>query len=128
VWIIGISNTCDNVEAPPFFGADEAAQRACAFRFFQEEGRVNAIRVTADGGKAVDIHRPPYEFYTPQRAGQLPVDNILGVPPQPFTFTAYGWGAWLVGLPLGRHVLNSKTVWADGSEPHVWNLVVNIVR
>jgi hypothetical protein len=128
VWIIGISVTCSNVEAAPFFGADEAAQRACAFKFFQEEGRVKAIRVTVDGGKAVDIQRPPYELYIPQREGQLPVDNIFEVPPQPFTFTGYGWGAWLTGLTPGRHVLHSKTVWADGSEPHVWNLVVNIVR
>jgi len=99
VWIIGISNTCDNVEAPPFFGADEAAQRACAFRFFQEEGRVNAIRVTADGGKAVDIHRPPYEFYTPQRAGQLPVDNILGVPHSRSPSPHMGGGRGSSGCP-----------------------------
>jgi hypothetical protein len=127
VWIIGISTTCDTFSAPPYFGADEAAQRACAFRFFQEEGRVDAIRVTIDGGKAVDIQQRRYELYTPQRAGQLPVNNIFDVPPQPFTFTAYGWGAWYTGLPPGQHVLHSKTVWADGSEPHVWNLTVNIV-
>jgi hypothetical protein len=125
---MGLTNACSNVEEPPSFGADEAAQRECAFRFFQEEGRLDAILVTIDGGPVVDIHKRRYEFYTPQREGQLPVDNIFGVPPQPFTFTAYGWGAWLKGLPLGQHVLRSEAVFADGSESHVWNVVVNVVR
>src|SRR5262249_32522455 len=71
VWILGISATCDNFSDPPYFGADEAAQRACAFRVFQEEGRVKSLRLTIDGGKPVDLQQRRYEFYTPQRAGQL---------------------------------------------------------
>jgi hypothetical protein len=128
LWVVGISTACSNVEDPPFFGADEAAQRECAFAYFQGEGKVDAIRVTVDGGRATNIHNRHYEFYTAQRRGQLPRDNTLGVPPQKVTLTAYGWGAWLTDLPPGHHTLRSEAVWADGSEPHVWDQEVNIVH
>src|SRR5215203_5965234 len=64
VFIGGFSTSCSNVEAPPFYGEDEAAQRACALANNQI---VQAILVTVDGGKAIDIRRPRFYVFAPQR-------------------------------------------------------------
>jgi hypothetical protein len=125
VFVIGIMTFCDNVEPPPFFGADEAAQRDCAWALLR--GDVRSIRLTVDDGKAVDLHVPRYASCSPQRRVRLLADNILGVPPQPATFTACGWVAWLTDLPPGRHALRSEATFTDGTE-HLWSPVIRVVR
>jgi hypothetical protein len=103
---------CDDVEPPPFFGADEAAQRACAVA---ADENVVALRVTVDGGPAVDIHRPSFELISPQRTVQLPPDNFVGVPAQSMTFVAHAWGAVVRGLQPGAHVIAFELAFADGA-------------
>lgn len=126
VFVIGITAFCDNVEAPPWYGVDEAAQRECAWAALR--GTTESVRFTVDGGKSVDLQRQRFEICSPQRAVQLLPDNILGVPPQPATFTACGWVAWLTDLAPGRHVLNSETTFNDGTETHVWSPVIKVIR
>ena len=124
VYVIGITSFCTNVEPEPFFGADEAAQRACAVAGLRPI--TESLRLTVDGGESVDLLKRRYEIFSPQREVQLLEDNFLGVPPGPATFTAWGWVAWLKDLPPGVHALRSEAVFDDGSS-HTWELVVNVV-
>jgi hypothetical protein len=101
---------CDDVEPPPFFGADEAAQRACAVA---ADEAVLALRIAVDGGTPRDIRREPFELISPQVAVQLPPDNIVGVPPQPMTFVAHAWGALVAHLCPGRHTITFEIVFPD---------------
>lgn len=103
---------CDDVEPPPFFGADEAAQRACAVAADQA---VVALRITVDGAPAVDIHRPRYELISPQRVVNLPADNFVGVPPQTMAFVAHAWGALVRGLRPGLHTISFEIVTTGGA-------------
>jgi hypothetical protein len=93
---------CSDVEDPPFFGADEDAQRACAVaadEFFV------AASITVDGGETIDLLDPRFEVISPQRTVELSTDNILGVPPQTATFVAHGWVAVVRGLRPGEHTI-----------------------
>ena len=109
VYVIGITNFCDNVEPEPFFGADEAAQRKCAVAALAPI--TESIRLTVDGRKSFDLQNRRNEIFSPQRHVQLLADNFLGVPAGPATFTAWGWVAWLKGLPARRaHAWNRSRV------------------
>jgi hypothetical protein len=93
---------CDDVEPPPFFGADPGAQRACAIALDES---VVSERIAVDGGTPVEIRKPRFELIGPQRTVQLPPDNFVGVPPQAMTFVAHAWGAVVSGLSPGRHAI-----------------------
>lgn len=98
---------CSNVEPPPDFGADFAAQRVCA-RAASEA--VQTVRVTVDDDLSVDIHRRRFELLSPQRTVNLPPDNVLGVPPQTATFSAHAWGALVSKLRPGEHTIAGEFV------------------
>jgi hypothetical protein len=100
--IVAPGAECSNVEPPPFYGADEAAQRACAIAADQT---LPAVLVSVDGAPAVDIRDPRFEIVTPQLSVQLPPGNILGVEPQPATFVAHAWAAAIRHLAPGRHTI-----------------------
>jgi hypothetical protein len=117
--------TCDNVSPPPDYGADEAAQRACAIAI---TSTVKTGLVTVDGRAPVDLRKRRYGVYSPQREVQLPPDNFLGVDPQPATFTAHGWVAVVKGLRTGMHSIRSENTFVDGSEPYVFTKLINVVR
>jgi hypothetical protein len=66
-------NECSDVEAPPFYGADNAARRTCAQAF-----HYTGIAAELDGTalRGLEDHRvtsPPFSF-------TVPADNLLGVP------------------------------------------------
>ncbi|WP_405543470.1 hypothetical protein OG478_18810 [Streptomyces phaeochromogenes] len=126
VYVLGITAVCDEVEEPPYYAVGKAAQRKCAWTALRTE--VESVRLTVDGGKSVDLQKRRFGTCAPQRAVQLRPDNFLGVPAQPATFTACGWVAWLTDLAPGRHVLRSEATFTDGSEPHIWAPVINVVR
>ena len=100
---------CSDVEEPPFYGEDEAAQAACA-RAFSEQA-LTSILVSVDGGPPVQIRAPEFELVSPQRTVELPPDNTLGVEPGPASFVAFSWGAAIKGLDVG-----TRTVEAFGRE------------
>ena len=108
VYIIGITNFCDNVEPEPYFGADEAAQRKCAMVTLAPF--VESIQLTVDGGEPVDLQTRRYEIFSPQRHVQLLADNFLAL-------TMEGRGETLLG---------TEAVFDDGGV-HTWDLVVNVV-
>jgi hypothetical protein len=104
---------CSDVEEPPFFGADEEAQRACALAF--DEGFFVSASLVLDGGEPVATLAPRFEVFSPQMTVELPPDNILGVPPQTATFVAHGWAGMLRGLRPGEHTLLLSVTDVDGS-------------
>ena len=124
VYVIGGTDFCDNVESPPFFGADERAQRDCALALLSV---VTAITMTVDGGPPINLFAQRFETCSHQRRVQLLPDNFLGVPAQPATFTACGWVAWLEELPPGPHTIRTVTTTTD-AEPRVRTLSVDIRR
>ncbi|MEV0555067.1 hypothetical protein AB0I27_16590 [Streptomyces sp. NPDC050597] len=126
VFVIGSMTVCDDFEEPPYFAVGEAAQRKCAWTDLRTT--TESVRLTVDGGRPIDLQKRRFAICAPQGAVQLRPDNYLGVPAQPATFTACGWVAWLTDLAPGRHVLNSQATYFDGSEPHVWAPVINVVR
>jgi hypothetical protein len=115
-------SSCSNVDPPPFFGADQAAQRACALAADQA---VLALQLSIDGAPPIDIHRPRFESISRQRTVQLPADNIVGIDPQTATLTAHGWGAIVRNLSVGQHVVALDIVLADGSGS--FPLFINVI-
>jgi hypothetical protein len=108
-----------DVEPPPFFGADKAAQRACALA--ADEATIRALQLSVDGGPPIDIHRRRFESVSPQRTVQLPEDNLLGIDPRTATLTVHGWGAVVRNLAIGQHIVTLDVAFADGgsfSFPH----------
>ena len=110
--MIAPGSECSDVEEPPFFGADAAAQRACALKF-DEEFFLSAI-MSVDGGKAVELLKPRFELFSPQMTVDLPLDNVFGVPAQTVTFVAHGWGAIVRGLNPGEHTITLDVATSDG--------------
>ena len=112
LFIFGASTACSDVEDPPYFGADAAAQRACAET--ADQYNVSAT-VAVDGGPPIELITPRYEVFTPQQHVQLPADNILGVEPQPATLSAHGWVAAFIGLRPGLHTVTTDRQFIDGT-------------
>jgi hypothetical protein len=115
---------CSDVEDPPFFGADEAAQRACALAA-DEEFFVSAV-MTVDGGEPVDLLTPRFELFSPQMSVELPPDNVFEIPAQPVTFVAHGWGVLVRGLRPGEHVIALEVETSDGERTTVL-LTIDVV-
>ncbi len=108
---IPVGSDCSDVEPPPFFGADEAAQRECAIaadEFFV------AISIAVDGGEPVDIRNPRFELISPQRSVELPEDNLFGVPAGPATFVAHGWAGLVKKLRPGAHTITVVVADSEG--------------
>jgi hypothetical protein len=113
---------CSDVEEPPFFGADEEAQRACAITF--DEFFV-AASITVDHGKTVEMLNPRFEVISPQQTVELPADNIFGIPPQTATLVAHGWAALVRGLPPGEHTITVEVTTTD--EEATFTATINVV-
>jgi hypothetical protein len=106
--IFGLGSACSDVEPPPFFGADEAAQRACAAAF--DHGFVTELRVTVDARAPVDIRDKRFEVVSPQMTVQLPDDNVFDIPAQTATLVAHAWMAQIPELRPGRHTISVDAV------------------
>jgi hypothetical protein len=118
VLLVMSSSDCSTAEAPPFFGATEAEQRACAIKAITstpEIADVRAINVSVDGRPAVDIHSPRFFAVSPQRHVVFAADPVFGATPGPATFVAAAWVAEIRGMKRGRHVVRAVVV--NGSGP-----------
>jgi hypothetical protein len=115
---------CSDVEDPPFFGEDEAAQRACVLAFDREF--FLAASVSVDGAEPVDFLTPRFEVISPQMTVQLAPDNFLGVPPQTATFVAHAWAFVVRGLTPGEHVITALVETADGAVTEA-RFIINVV-
>jgi hypothetical protein len=82
--------TCSDAEAPPFFAATAAEQRACALAFVREQ--VNQV-----------ILSDRFLNISPQFHVVSQPDNPFGANPGPTSVVAAGYQGVLRGLPPGRH-------------------------
>jgi hypothetical protein len=118
VFLTGGFVFCDPLEAPPFFAVGEKAQRKCAVEQLLTNpvfAAVDAILVTVDGRRPVDIKRKRFLAISPQGTAQLPEDNILSteenpVPPQETTFVTAAYVAMLRPLRPGEHTITVEIV------------------
>ena len=105
VFVTAESSECSTVEAPPFFGADEAELRACALA---ADAGFAVPTVTLDG-EPVTVT----EVETGLLTIEIPDDNILGVPAQGALSVGHGWVALLPQMSPGAHEIVIEIVGTD---------------
>jgi hypothetical protein len=110
VFLFGGQVFCDEVEPPPFLAVGEAAQRQCAVEGLHTLLDFDAILVTVDGRRPVDIARERFVAVSPQGTAQLPEGNILGVAPQETTFVTAAYVAMIRPLRPGEHTIRVEVV------------------
>ncbi len=125
VFLFGAFFVCDEVEPPPSFAVGEEAQRRCAIEGLQTLLGFDAILVSVDGHRPVDIARERFLAVSPQGTAQLPEGNILGVAPQVTTFVTAGYVAMLRPLPPGEHTITVEVV--GGPLAGTTSATVNVV-
>ena len=93
-----INTECSNLEAPPFFGANEADLRVClqAFSFTDVHASIDGVPVT-------DL--ASYEIESPLFTFTLPADNVLGIPAGTGSSVSKGVYLMLAPLSVGVHTL-----------------------
>jgi hypothetical protein len=116
-------NTCDGVEPPPFFGADAAAQRACARKNIDQGFQLILTQgeLTVDGRR---VALAPYRVTTPQFPLSFPPGNLSGLPPAVATAVGDGFQALLAPLPAGAHVVTIGTPHRSGIFTVTYRLTV----
>ena len=104
---LGFGNAWSNVEDP--FPETREEQLAVATAVDYEF--VAGMTVTVDGGDPVDIYKPRFELFSPQRTVLLPADNFLGLDgrAQIVTFSAHAWAAVGPQTERGRAQRSSPT-------------------
>jgi hypothetical protein len=110
--------TCSTVEAPPFFGRDEAELRAAA-KTLADSLDVSRMRVTVDGEMLGDLGR--FRVATPLFTLVLPEHNILTTPGGVASCVTDAYQVILAPLPEGQHVIEVTPGGPPGSEP--WGAV-----
>jgi hypothetical protein len=96
-----VNSECSSLEGPPFHGATEAEQRACANGFIDQ---VTGVFAVIDGRPVSNI--PNYRTQSPQFTIRVPPVNILGVPgPAAGTSVDAGYYLLLSPLSVGTHML-----------------------
>lgn len=126
---LGFGTAWSTAEAP--FPQTRAEQLAQAIAW--DRANVASMTVSVDGGRLVQIRRPRFELFSPQRTVRLPEDNLLDVPDagidvpaQTVTLSAHAWAAAVRGLSLGRHDVVGDVRFADGERavvPHLLDVV-----
>ena len=103
VFLMLWSQECSTVEPPPYYGADEAALRACARTIFDDPPDV--LSVTVDGRPVPNVLS--YVSVSPMFHIDLPAKNLLGVGATSGEAVAAGWSVMLRPLRPGRHVIEN---------------------
>lgn len=102
----------------------EAEQLACAKA---EDQEITAVNVTVDDDDTVDIVRPRFEVFSPQRTIALPPDNVFGTDQPTATFAAHAWGAVIRSLRPGQHTVTFEVVTVHFGRG-TFTIFLNIVR
>jgi hypothetical protein len=113
VVVSALSVACSDVDPPPLFGADEAAQRACDLAWASS---ATDYRITVDRQPPIDVKADRFAVFSPLTTVQIPPDSLFGLPAGPATFVAYGWIAQVRGLCRGRHTISVHVSGADFDE------------
>jgi hypothetical protein len=121
--IFGLGSACSDVELPPYFGEDQAAQRACAIT--HDQASVTELRVTVDGA-TVDLLTERFEVISPQLTAEVPPDSPFGLPAGPATLVAHAWMAEIRKLRPGQHTISVDAVTTDFAITSTF--ILNVVR
>jgi hypothetical protein len=106
---------CSNVEAPPFFGRNEAELQQCATSAVEMAKSVldmTAMRLTVDDQDITDFST--YRAVTPLMTLWLPESNVLGSASKVAESVADGYQVLLRPLSVGEHVV---TIVIPGPQP-----------
>jgi hypothetical protein len=109
---------------PPSFPETEHEQLAAAIAADQA---IQELNVTVDHRHTVNLVRPRFELFSPQRTVQLLDDNLYGAPAQTITFTAHAWGAVIRKLRPGQHTVTFEVVAPDWGDPFTLTVILNVV-
>jgi hypothetical protein len=105
----------------------EQEQLACAATVSHES--LKELNVTVDNRDTINIVRPRFELFSPQRTIALPADNFFDVPAgTPLTFTAHGWAVVVHSLRPGRHTVTLEVVHPDNSRELFITVILKVVR
>ena len=120
IFVTPHTSECSTLEAPPYYGGDEAELRACARAV---DAGVTGIVVTLDG-EPVAVR----EVESGLLSLDLPADNIFGAAAGTGEFSlAHGWVVLLHPLTPGAHEI---TVHAEGTylgAPHLTDNTTTII-
>jgi hypothetical protein len=94
-YVVGVSNECSTVEAPPSHANTPAQLKACA-----RKNEMGAVASASIDGRPVRNYRS-LSSRTPTFRFHLPADNILGTKTRTGLAAAYGEGLLLRGLSAG---------------------------
>ena len=120
---VGFGSFCSDLENGL---VTEREQLACAVAVSQE---LKELNVTVDNRDTINIVRPRFELFSPQRRIALPADNGFEVPAgTPLTFTAHGWGVVVHSLRPGRHIVTLEVVHPDNSRELFITIILKVVR
>ena len=123
--LVVTGGACSDVEAPPFYGKDAAAQLACVQDL--NDNFLLSISVSVDGGPTVDLLDERYEFASSQQTFLEPEGNVDGLPAgTPGTLVAAGYVGVVRALTPGRHTIVSIVDTALG-ETIISTMIVNVV-
>jgi hypothetical protein len=124
ILVFGLGSACSNIEGPPFYGEDAAAQEDCAREF----NRTFALgtQVSIDGRRPVDLLTDRFEVTSPQRTVVLPENNFLGQPAGTVgTLVAVAYIGVVRGLTPGQHTIVNEIVTPEFAD--ATTLIVNVV-
>jgi hypothetical protein len=128
IFVLSYFWECSNKEVAPSFGGEtETGQRKCALEQLDVNGVFDAILVSIDGRRPVNIYSDRYLAVSPQMTADLPDPNIFELDPQEMTFVAAGWVAMIRPLPPGTHRIRLEQVNTDGTSA-VTRVIVKVVR
>jgi len=102
---------CSNRDDPAT--ETRAAQLACAI---DSDRAIKSLSVSVDDRDPIDIVRPRFELFSPQRTVGLPPDNVFGTDEPTATFTAHAWGAVIRSLRPGRHTVTFAVALGAGHD------------
>jgi len=121
---LGFGTAWSNVEDP--FPETREEQLAVASAVDYEF--VVGMTITVDGGDPVDIYKPRFELFSPQRTVLLPADNFLGLDgPQIVTLSAHAWAAVIRKLSVGEHNIVNYVSFAGEDEPGIFEHPLTVV-
>lgn len=119
---------CSNVETneESAGGPTEAGQRKCALKSLRADNVLDAILVSIDGRRPVNVYSDRYLAVSRQVTADLPASNLFGLPEQEMTFVAAAWVAMIRPLPPGTHRIRVETVPPKPSTPR--EVIVKVMR
>jgi hypothetical protein len=127
VFITGPWANCSSAEPPPFFGATEAEQRACAIREVGLGRTFDRLEVRLDDRRPVDILNDRFFLVSPQEETVFPANPAFEARPGPATFVVAGYAVLIRKLRVGTHTVVFRFS-LGGAETDMFSVTLHVVR